>query len=292
MNSPDRSSLVMRLAEYLPRAPYFAMSLDLRGVGVRHRLDHVEILILTGGRGRLTTYPPHGEPRVHRLRPGVMTMFRPGDQFRYSTSDPRGMSVIFVSFPDSDWRAFAGFLGIDTMWATAPEPIMVPFDATDEAVRRPFQLVIERFHDDPTLMDLVQFWLGIIPVLFPETARARQIPGTPPIWLLRSLEAMREEENLRRGLPRLLELAHVSSSHLAANTRRYLETTPTSLIMDIRLRHAAMLLTGTGDSIRAIALRCGFDNMTYFSTAFRRAHHVSPREYRWRCGGGPVDAAT
>lgn len=65
---------------------------------------------------------------------------------------------------------------------------------------------------------------------------------------------MREEENLRGGLPRLVELAHVTPSHLTVTSRRYFQKTPTGLLADLRLRHAAVLLSRTSESIGAIAL--------------------------------------
>jgi transcriptional regulator GlxA family with amidase domain len=65
-------------------------------------------------------------------------------------------------------------------------------------------------------------------------------------------------------------------------TRRYLSTTPRGLVMELRLRHAALLLSTTSDSVRTIAARCGIENFPYFSTSFRRAYHLTPRDYRAR----------
>ena len=48
----------------------------------------------------------------------------------------------------------------------------------------------------------------------------------------------------------------------------------------IRLRHAAMELIGTDDTVTDIALRCGFSDSNYFKDAFKLAYGVTPREYR------------
>ena len=48
----------------------------------------------------------------------------------------------------------------------------------------------------------------------------------------------------------------------------------------VRLRHAALELATTHDSITAIALRCGFSDSNYFKDCFKSKYGVTPREYR------------
>ena len=47
-----------------------------------------------------------------------------------------------------------------------------------------------------------------------------------------------------------------------------------------RVEKAKQLLKTTSYSIGEIALKCGFDNAYYFSTAFKKIEKVSPKEYR------------
>ena len=74
--------------------------------------------------------------------------------------------------------------------------------------------------------------------------------------------------------------------------RTHLHTSPVRYLIDYRLRQAARLLTGTGDSISAIALASGFDSAGYFARQFRARFGVTPGEYRRRAAerdgnGGP-----
>ena len=48
----------------------------------------------------------------------------------------------------------------------------------------------------------------------------------------------------------------------------------------VRLRHAALELVSTHDSITAIALRCGFSDSNYFKDCFKNKFGMTPREYR------------
>jgi AraC-like DNA-binding protein len=212
-------------------------------------------------------------------------MLRPIDDVQFVETAPAGLSTLYVSFSDADWEVFAGLVGIDPAWLAVPDLPMVSFDPGNNAVLRSFDLAVQRFRDSPTPLDLVQFWLSVTPVLFPAFGRRHSGVGAPA-WIVSALDAMRDEDNLRQGLSRLLDLAHVSASHLSVTVRKYFGKTPTELVADLRLRHAARLLSTTIESVRSIAQRCGFDNVTYFSTCFRRVHHLSPREYRSRSRGG------
>jgi AraC family cel operon transcriptional repressor len=277
---------IARLAETASGAPFFAASLVIHGTQ-RIRREYLEIMAVTGGDGELISRPASGEPRVHRLSRGQILMLRPIDDVQFIETSPVGVATLYVSFSDADWETFAGLVGIDPSWLTTPDIPMVTFDPGNNAALRPFDLAVQRFRDSPTALDLVQFWLGVTPVLFPALGRRHSGVGAPA-WLISALEAMRDEGNLRRGLPRLLELAHVSASHLSVTVRKYFGKTPTALVTDLRLRHAARLLSTTGESVRSIAQRSGFENVTYFSTCFRRVHHLSPREYRLRARGGAL----
>jgi AraC-like DNA-binding protein len=53
-------------------------------------------------------------------------------------------------------------------------------------------------------------------------------------------------------------------------------------IMSERMKKARHLLTGSTYNITEIAARCGFDNVYYFSNAFKKIHGVSPINYQKR----------
>ena len=56
--------------------------------------------------------------------------------------------------------------------------------------------------------------------------------------------------------------------------------TPAAYVADLRIRAAAALLHDSTLPIATVAARCGFNDATYFSRAFRQAVGVSPGEFR------------
>jgi AraC-like DNA-binding protein len=151
-----------------------------------------------------------------------------------------------------------------------------PVGAGSSAAIEACRLALDRFHDSPTTLDLVRFWTEVIPLLPKAAAASSGAPG----WLAATCAAMRQEEHLREGVPRMLALASVSAAHLSRTMRRHYRTTPTAFVAELRMRHAATLLATTDDSVTEIAERCGFGSPSYFTRCFHQVHQAAPREYR------------
>jgi AraC-like DNA-binding protein len=278
---------IARLWETAVGAPFFATELVVFTTGMLQR-HYLEIMLVTEGAGRLEILHGRDEPYVRVLRPGTLLLFRPSDSARFVVRDPRGLLTRYVSFSEADWGSFTAMVGLDPSWATVPWLPVVTTDPSDATVLAPFETAIARFRSEPTRLDLVRFLSDTAPLLFPRYREVDAGRRGAPDWLVTSLEAMQDEENLRLGVSRMLELAHVSSSYLSINVRRFFDSTPTHLVLGFRLRHAAMLLATTTHSVAEVSTRCGFGSVTYFSTAFRRRFQTTPREYRARARGGAV----
>jgi AraC-like DNA-binding protein len=62
--------------------------------------------------------------------------------------------------------------------------------------------------------------------------------------------------------------------------RQAFGTTITTFITQHRITHAQRLLVTTSDSILEIALAAGFQSLSRFNEAFKKACGCSPRDYR------------
>ncbi len=279
----------VRLVDSLaPGAPYYARysgPFSGASTGLYYRRDYWELTATLTGEARNVIVGPDGSTRSERLVPGQIFLWRPQDLHVLIPLDPPGgFSFVQVGFPTAEWLSFADLMGIDLDRLTAERPPMATFDLEDADFIGAFDTAIAALDGEATMVDLTRFWVEIVPRLLPPSRR-RATESSGPRWLASGVEAMRREQNLRAGLPRFLELVHVSRRQLARATQRYYGMTPTDLVADLRLRHAARLLSTSEESIGSISRRVGFDDAAYFSNRFRRATSVSPREYRDRARG-------
>jgi AraC family transcriptional regulator len=90
------------------------------------------------------------------------------------------------------------------------------------------------------------------------------------------------EDNLAREvtLRELAALARLSATHFARAFKRSFGVPPHRWQMERRIARAKTLLIGGDGDITAVALATGFGYPGNFSTAFRRATGVTPRDYR------------
>ena len=82
------------------------------------------------------------------------------------------------------------------------------------------------------------------------------------------------------GVGDLAGAAGISAPHLFELFRKHLGQTPHQLLIARRIREAKWLLSGTGQTIKAIAQDCGFHSIETFYRAFKRTVGVTPHHFR------------
>lgn len=103
--------------------------------------------------------------------------------------------------------------------------------------------------------------------------------GTP-LWFDAVLKQMQKKENFQRGLERMIALSERSRGHLNRTFKRYLDTTPTNYINQIRLNFAKNLLLTTSLNVIDISIEAGFRNLSHFNHLFKNHFHISPMGLR------------
>ncbi len=71
-----------------------------------------------------------------------------------------------------------------------------------------------------------------------------------------------------------------SQSHFMRFFKEHMNTTFVDYLNDYRLEKAASMLINTDKKILAIALDCGFNNLSYFNRVFMKKYGKTPREHR------------
>lgn len=80
----------------------------------------------------------------------------------------------------------------------------------------------------------------------------------------------------------LAEAAFTSRSRCNRLFRRFTNLSPAAFVNRYRLQVGSRMLLETTQSIAAISQACGFSDQSYFTKAFQREFHLSPKDYRRR----------
>lgn len=100
-------------------------------------------------------------------------------------------------------------------------------------------------------------------------------------------------EEAYRASVRLDELAArmgMSRGHLCRRFKAYTGMTLTAYVLARRVREAMLLLRTTDRKVLAIALDCGFQDISFFNRKFKAIAGVTPRHYRERLAGPRAEA--
>ena len=71
----------------------------------------------------------------------------------------------------------------------------------------------------------------------------------------------------------------LSRIHLNRKLKAEANTSPSTMLKEVRMKHARALLDEGKLSVAEISLACGFSTPSYFSTAFREYYGKTPSEY-------------
>lgn len=234
--------------------------------------DFYEVMHVRAGRG---WHRVNGEQLL--LEPGLVVFVRAADVHSFVSIGGKRLEILNTAFPSATWRGLLELAGLADAagWTRPPMPVII---SDHGELAGSAEALLTAFYRSPSKLELLEFLLAVASLL-----RERAPAGDrQPKWLARACSAMDGEDNLRGGLPRFIQLAAVSPSHLARTMKQFHGCTPVQFVVQRRLALAAAALASSMEPINLIASRLGFRSHAYFSRCFREAYGVTPREYRSR----------
>lgn len=101
-----------------------------------------------------------------------------------------------------------------------------------------------------------------------------------PKWLDDALSEMHNVKNFIEGMPKMTELCGRTPEHISRTMKKYLSVTPTEYINDLRMNYAVNRLINSNSSVTEICYECGFMNISWFYSCFKKKYGMSPKEFR------------
>ncbi len=237
-----------------------------------HTHDFYEIFYVVQGRAM---HNINGESEC--CMSGTLQLLRPADCHAYSFINRYDMELISIGISRSIMEEIVRFSELELEVIEGRQmPLGVSYDARRaEAVFRSLTKIDRIENADGRRVYAKSLLAGLLYDLTNKPVQSRKIPE----WLNSLIMEMSLAENFKAGLKRMVELSHVTQSHMNREMKKYLDMTPTEFINSKRIALAADLLLEGAHSTTEIAELCGFETLSNFYENFNRFCQCSPKEF-------------
>ncbi|WP_342558258.1 AraC family transcriptional regulator [Metasolibacillus sp. FSL K6-0083] len=197
-------------------------------------------------------------------------------------------------------------------WHTGKEPveyIILTYEAhinsnLPSEIGSPFDVIYRIFPSNPAILhdilgkmlELIKekksiakfqikslFYQWVSQVLEQKQISTEQINVSSPIPLVtRAMEYMLEHYAEPISLDSLATAMNCSSGHLSNRFKQVLDRGPIDCLIHLRMKKASRLMAETPMSLRSIATATGYQDVYYFSKAFKKHTGISPSVFRKR----------
>ena len=215
--------------------------------------------------------------QTHLLRPGTITLARPGDRDRYQWDPQRGCRHAYLHFR------------IDTPGGLPPADGWPTVRAiTDSAVLDGLTSYLTELADVPTAAarrrsDQVAAFLLDVFISGPFAPEAGNGPTIPSLLerLVSQVASTWEADGMRIvTAAELAEAAHLSRRRVFRLFQQEYQLGPARVLELVRLARAAVLLQRSNESIAGVATVTGFANPYHFSRRFTHTYGSPPGAFR------------
>jgi AraC family transcriptional regulator, dual regulator of chb operon len=245
-----------------------------------HTHDFIEILLVNAG-GMI--HRVNGE-RQH-LTAGDVCFLRPDDMHGFAPDQEfDSVEVVLLDFDLDLSLSLSAYLGNDAFLHRMTAPVLPAVFKLDPVGATALYGRLLRLNSPTTTVQNRSVRLKVLLVelyakFFVDDANLL-LESRVPDWLGTLCATMRKKENFIGGLSRMKKLACRTPGHLCKAFRKHLHKTPTAFINELRINHAARMLSDTAESIVDIADELDFQSLSRFYALFRETYGISPAAYR------------
>ena len=267
-----------------PSHEYASLISDRRQLRIRHSHDYFELFLVNHGTAHHLV-----NGAVQFLKKGSVAFIRPEDNHSYDAMS-MDFEIINMLIPGETVLALFNYLGegFDPQRLLAsglPMVAQVSRSEHESLVKDLERLIlskrIQRTSSDAVFrITLMRIIVSCFPIM-PEQKKTEI-----PLWLQWLTLEMMKKENFMEGLGAMMRLAGKSEEHVSRSCRKYLRKSPTELINELRLEHAARAVAFTAEKIVDISADVGFESLSHFYHLFKKTYGLSPLEFRRRAEDG------
>jgi AraC family cel operon transcriptional repressor len=258
---------------------HYAFHKSLAGITAIHTHNFFELFLVVNGEVLHTV-----NGKTHLLTGGTLVFMRAHDVHAYRQSGENEFQLINLAFRESTLRSLFTYLGdgfpSDHLLKRAmPARVVLPEGEKSVLAGKLQQLNTIPRDQKERIRSTLRILLFEIFTRYFAVQPADEKRLMPP-WLETLLHEIQKKENFVQGIRSVYALSHRSPEHISRAFRKYLRTTPTDYLNDLRLHYAANLLSNSDDSVTFVALEAGFENISHFYHLFSKKFLMSPARFR------------
>ena len=121
---------------------------------------------------------------------------------------------------------------------------------------------------------------GVLAMLAGEAPRMADPPARDRQRVSDTVRYIEENADTPLALGDLADAARMSRYHFLRIFRQALGVTPYQLLLNLRLRRAAMALKTSAEPVAQVAFAAGFGDLSTFNARFRRVIGMTPQAFR------------
>ncbi len=225
------------------------------------------------------TLKGHGElkfkDKIYSVNPGdAMLLTVPEDHCYYFPQNSDSWEFIFVTIYGREtmrlFRQLQKQAGVIARFDIDSLPVQKAFSIINKSEKNE----IENQYTASSLS--YDFLMTLIDYARP----AEQGESGPPEFIRRVNDYCLKNINRSASVNDMAKCAGYSRYHFTRLFKKYTGSSPQYFMNELRIRMAVRLLQTEQLSIKEIAQRCGFEDVSYFCKIFRKFQKVSPNEFR------------
>lgn len=154
-----------------------------------------------------------------------------------------------------------------------------------DELRKELAKVVSLYFNQGTKQELYPSFLKILQFIqynfrAPSDAAQNHVSQSSIVRLNDVLQYLHQHWRENLSVAQLAAQVYVSPNYLSRFFNKYLGTTITEYLLNLRMQAAVELLNNSSDSITEIAMKTGFPSATTFIRKFKQHYDVTPRQYQ------------
>lgn len=219
----------------------------------------------------------------HDMRTGHIVIDKP--DYEYKLRPATGECTIF-NFTDDFYRQFIEDLNLKhAFFFSNPNILSVLLKTTPETEYLYYQIVKKvdegvKLELDNLVLELLKQIVSTITNFSLDDEIEAVMKSHHLTTIERAKAYINEKFTTDISLYEISAYSHVSPFHFSRVFKKFTSFSPYQYLLNIRLKHAEMMLKNTSLLISEISFSSGFNSPEHFATVFRQKYGLNPTQYR------------